>query len=146
MAWTYAQINVALAGLSGTETALATALNAQTHAVDVDISGNDCRSILLRTGEWGGLVMLANTAPTATIPAQLVGAAIVARDTLASDLAIQIHNPAVADGVGQMLGALVQASIISAASQAAMLALGTVTQPVWQPALTAGDIQTAKAQ
>ena len=147
MAHTYADIQAALAGVpAGDETSQAAALNAQTAAVQVDISGNDCRSILLRTGEWGALVMLANSAPSATLPAQMVGAAIVARDTLASDLAIQIHNPAVAAGVAQMLGALVQAGVISAASQSAMLALGTVTQPVWQPALTAGDIQTAKAQ
>lgn len=146
MAWTYAQVKAACAGMAGTETEIAAALNAQTKQADVNISGNDCRSILLRTGEWGALVMLANTAPSATIPAQLVGAAIVARDTLASDLAIEIHNSAVAAGVAQMLGALVSAGVISATSQAAMLALGTVTQPVWVPALTAGDVQTAKAQ
>jgi hypothetical protein len=132
--------------MTGTETEIAAALNAQTHEVAVDISGRDCKSLLLQTGEWGALCILADPTMTPNLRADVRAAAIVARDTLLQDLAIQIHVPAVAAGVAQMLGALVQAGVISAASQAAMLALGTVTQPVWNPPLTAGDIQTAKAQ
>jgi hypothetical protein len=58
---------------------------------------------------------------------------------------VEMSDAGIAAAVTSMLGALVSAEIMSGAQQAAILAMSSATVPKW-PGLTAGDIQTARAQ
>ncbi|MDB5849796.1 MAG: hypothetical protein JWP29_3548 [Rhodoferax sp.] len=126
----------------------AAALNAQTRAVTIDIASRDAREVLLVSGEWGGVVILSNSAPSTSLPAQIVGAAIVLRDTLTLTETLHTSDDAVVAKVGTLLGALGSqgAGVLSDTTISTLLGMRNVTRPVWQPAVTAGDIQTARAQ
>jgi hypothetical protein len=123
----------------------AAALNAQTITVQGDVATSDARSAILPTGEYGALVLLADTRDFTTTPRQLVVAAITAIATFDSNRVVKADDAAAWNGVQSMLGAFVSAGVVSAASRDAILAMRTQTVPKW-PMLDAGIIQTARGQ
>lgn len=148
MNWTYADLKLALDALGDvSDSAAVDALAAQTEVITpVDVDTADARQVLLESGEWGGLIMLAASTPSATLPAAVIGAAIVARDTLMLTRTMRTSDDTVWTKIQTLLGALGTqgAGIISDATIATLSALRSKVVNKWVPAPNAGDIQTAR--
>jgi hypothetical protein len=84
------------------------------------ISTKDAQEILLATGEWGGIVLAAESAET---PAALRGLCVNVRDTIRQSLVIRMDDPVIHARTAAALDALVQASLLSAETKAALIAL-----------------------
>ena len=153
MGWTIAQIRTAYAALSPAPSSLAAAvaaLNAQTQTVTVDVP---VQSIAGYLGSQNKLVSFLEWASSP--PAGASATAVTAAKALALALqnagafpVFQMANPIVAARMESDLAALVNpgtgiAAPIAAADQTTILALASQTVPIWQPALTIADLQTA---
>lgn len=145
MTWTYSDLKTALPD-GADDAAAAATLNAQTVTAKIDLATRDAREVLLVSGEWGGVVILSNSTPSASVPAQLVGAAIVLRDTLTLTEKLHTSDDAVVAKIGALLGALGAqgAGVLSDATIATLLGMRDVVLPAWVPAVTVGDVQTAR--
>lgn len=125
-------------------TALA-ALVAQTVQVTVDVPISAVEGYMLTRG-----IIAAADAWAAANPADktgVLGAIRSLEGLLASPRLTQVTmtDPATAGAVQQMLGGMTHAGIMTEAQMAEILAMATATVPKW-PGVTAGDIQTARAQ
>jgi hypothetical protein len=158
MPWTYAQIKAADAALSPAIpdiAASAAALNAQTttltqpsNAVSVaSIHGN---LLLASTGDWLKVEALAAEAYSSGYPMSptandnAINAAKLAT-TLASSKVDGI-DPADWSAFLAQLQVLVTNGAVAQQTQNQIVALAVTTIPAWSPPLTAGDVQTARAQ
>jgi hypothetical protein len=156
MAWSLADLKAADAALSppqGDPAEAATVLTAQTKAVAVDVTVQSIAGYLGMTGKLTGFMAWA-----AAPPAGASGTAIAAATALAFAFqhpqllpVFEMTNPSIAAAMTTWLDALVSpgggiAAPIDAADQTAILSLASATVPVWQPAPSAGDVQTARAQ
>lgn len=156
-AWTIAQLRVADAAIGSPAdiSAAAFALNAQTGSrFEQDISWSGIRNILMNNFDWGNLIYCATAGSgtalpggaTQTVPIQI--AAMGIRESclyggqFASSVTVNWNKFLAA---AKLLTPLPVGGI-STASMTAITALRTPTAPVWSPAVTAGDIQTARAQ
>ncbi|HTJ88882.1 MAG TPA: hypothetical protein VL356_01700 [Acidocella sp.] len=155
MAWTYATVKAADAALSPAVAdpgAAAAALNAQTTTQAVPVSIATLHGILMlaSTSDWDRITVRSAAAYSSGWPANpaTTDAAIAAAKLAVSLAGSKVDSVSVADWPGFLapLQVLQTAGDVSAASYTAIAALGSVTAATWQPALTAGDIQTARAQ
>ncbi len=150
MTWTLAQVKSAYQALSPTPasiTAAAEALNAQTTTATVDVPVQSVAAYLGVSGKLASLVAWASAPPSGAS-----SAAVVAAQSLVFALmhpqtfpVFAMTVPAINSAMQGWLSDLVAAGVLASADQAAILALSTPTGPVWQPAVTAGDVQTALA-
>lgn len=146
MALDYAALAHADAALGPVDPAeAAAALNAQAVAEVRDVPCRDARAVLLATGEYGALVLLSRRTPGPDAPAALVAAAITAVATLDTSEAIRAGDEGAWRAIQAMLGAFVDAGALSAASRDALLAMRTVSRPVWPVVLTGHDVATARS-
>lgn len=153
--WTPAKLKAAYAALSPTPASLSAAaetLNAQTVPVTVDVPVQSVAGYLATVGKLGALVAWASSPPTGA-SAAAVAAAVELAFALQHPQTVPVFmmtDSTVAAGVEAWLAALVTPASgmtgpIDSADQTAILALASQTVPAWQPAVTAGDVQTALA-
>lgn len=128
------------------ESDAATALNAQTVNVFVDIPTSDARAILLLNGDWFKIKQLSKAALTGTAKDQLIAAADICVDTLTLTTTLHVSDDATWIIVLQLLSGLEMAGALSASAVAAWTQMRNKTIPQWNQTITAGDIQTARAQ
>ncbi len=148
--WTYAALKTAYQAITPAPaelTAACATLNAQTVDVAADLATTDVDRVLVPTGEMYAVTQLAAKATSGASPPTAEDQAIVAAWNVVRMLTqwqtIQTSNATLAGQVKAALSGLVAAGVVSSASVAALEALMTQTVPVWQPALTVGDLQTA---
>lgn len=127
-------------GLSDAD--IAAALNEQTVAGVRDVPTADARGLLLGTGEWGALVLLARST---TAPQEAVAAAITAEDTLRLTETLEVTKPAYWQAVQVLTSALVTAGVLSSGTRDALLAMRDVSVPIWPVVLTEHDVAAARA-
>lgn len=144
MVWTFAALATADDGNKDL-TAAAAKLNAQTAAQTVDVPISAVAGYMLTRGIIAAADAYASNASPAP---QVVGVIRALEGMMASPhlTVVEMSDPTVNGIVVQMLGALTAAGIMTAEQQTEVLAMGTASVPVWQPAVTAGDIQTSRAQ
>jgi len=153
--WTPAQLKAAYQALSpapASYEAAAATLNAQTTTVTVSVPIMDVAAYLGLVGKLGAIEAFAKTPPSGA-SAQAVAAAQGLWEMIQSPASFppfDMPNPTVAASVEAMLAALVSPGTgitgpIDSTDQATILGLATQTVPAWQPAVTAGDVQTALA-
>lgn len=147
MAWTYAALKAAdvAAGANPNLTAAMAAINAQTHVVAVDVSTSSLYGLMLLDGAWIGMQawLAANQTDTATMPYVKIIQALLSSPSVQN---IDMSDPVKSAAITGMLQAMVNGGAITPTQQSGMLALASKTVPVWQPAVTEGDIQTARTQ
>ena len=155
MTWTPVQLKAAYLALSPTPASLeaaAATLNAQTTTVTVPVPIASVAAYLGLVGKLGAIETFA-TSPPSGASAQSVAAAQGLWEMIQSPAAFppfDMPNPTVAAEVEAMLAALVSPGTgvtapIDSTDQATILGLASQTVSVWQPAVTAGDVQTALA-
>ena len=153
MAWTPAELKVAYQALSPTPAsyeAAAATLNAQTTTVTVSVPIMDVAAYLGLAGRLGALESFAKSPPSGA-SAESIVAAQELWEMISSPDAFPPFNMAeatVASAIEAMLTALASPGTgitgpIDSTDQATILGLATQTVPAWQPAVTAGDVQTA---
>ena len=151
--WTPAQLKAAYQALSPTPAsyeAAAATLNAQTTTVTVSVPIADVAAYLGLAGKLGALEAFAKSPPSGA-SAESIAAAQGLWEMISSPAAFPPFNMAdatIASEVEAMITALVSPGTgitgpIDSTDQATILGLATKTVPVWQPAVTAGDVQTA---
>ena len=153
--WTPAQVKAAYTALSPAPATLAAAaatLNAQTVTTTVDVPVQAVSGYLEAVGKLAAIEAFATSPPSGASAAAITAAQelMFALKDPQSVPIFQMTNSTIASAVTSWLAALVSPGTgvtapIDATDQAAILALSTPTVPVWQPAVTAGDIQTALA-
>jgi len=89
-------------------------------SVKKDVSTEDAKEILLGNGDWAAVVLTANNN---SAPDQIKGACIVLRDTILHTVVVRTTVPDILLQTQTVLAALVSASVITQASQNALLAL-----------------------
>lgn len=153
MAWTYADVKTAIAALNpmpADNAGIADALNAQTHSINRDISVSAVQKVLVPTGELFAVNQIAAKPLSGTNPPTQEDQVTVAAWALSRMLdrweVIETSQDAVWTDSLRSLNGLMAANVLTSASVNAISALRTVAAPVWDPPLTVGDIQTAKAQ
>jgi hypothetical protein len=153
MAWTYKQLQTAVAVLSpapGTPDVAAAAINAQTTTAAQDIAVAAIEAIIVPTGELYAITQAAAKVPSGQAPPtaedQVIAAAWSFTQMLGRWTTIQASNPALWSACQTVMAGLQAAGLLSASSVAAIAALQTASVPTWQPVVNAGDIQTAQAQ
>jgi hypothetical protein len=136
----------AYAGLSDAE--IAAALNAEIDAVR-NVATSDARALLLATGEWGAITLLARQEPSESVPAEAIAAAITAIDTLKLTEVLETTKTPYWQAVQAMVAGLQAAGVLSEATGTALLGLReTTTTRAAQLGLgqvSPGDIQTARS-
>ena len=153
--WTPAQLKAAYQALSPTPAsyeAAAATLNAQTTTVTVSVPIADVAAYLGLAGKLGALEAFAKSPPSGA-SAESIAAAQGLWEMISSPAAFPPFNmtdATVASAINAMLTALVSPGTgitgpIDSTDQATILGLATQTVSVWQPAVTAGDLQTALA-
>lgn len=152
MMWTYAQVKAADVKLAISDlTAATAALNAQIMtATNQTFTWLQAKTVAQTsiTGDWSRIVARSRQTPTIP-PVTGTDVAILAAINATEMSDTQVIDPTIAAGwsaVQSGLSALQTIGDLSSASVSAINALTTVTSPVWSPALTAGDVQTARAQ
>ncbi len=155
--WTFATLKAADAALTGAPLALpaaASALNAQSAASQpADLAWAALRDVLMNNFDWGSLVQACN-APPGTLPgggtqtAAIQAAAVALRDCCLWGGTCAAATAAVWTKLTAAANQLTPAAVgaISQASVNAIVALRTPSVAAWSPAVTAGDIQTARGQ
>jgi hypothetical protein len=143
--WTYADLKAADPG-GDDLAAIGAALNAETVTLTVDVPITAVSGYMLPRGITAAaeIWLVAHETDTGD-----VAKAVRSLLGLLTDPRLQVvamTDPTIAAAVAGMLSGMVAASIITAQQQAEILALASATVPKWQPAITAGDIQTARAQ
>lgn len=117
-------------------------LNKQTQIVTAAVSTNEMRNILWPPLEYAEIVLLSQERDFTTTTRDTVKLAITARSILDSN---SIYD---ADDVAeweQIKADLQDLGVVSTASIDSIGALRQATVPVWEPPVTYGDIQTARA-
>ena len=153
--WTPAQLKAAYQALSpapASYEAAAATLNAQTTTVTVSVPIADVAAYLGLAGKLGALEAFAKSPPSGA-SAESIAAAQGLWEMISSPAAFPPFNmtdATVASAINAMLTALVSPGTgitgpIDSTDQATILGLASQTVPVWQPAVTAGDVQTALA-
>jgi hypothetical protein len=142
--WTLAELKAADPG--GDITSAAAALNAQTVAQTIDVPISTVEGYMLVNG-----IIAAADAWAMAHPDDTTGVLAVIRSLeglLASPhlTVVEMSDTTIAAAVTTMLATLVAASIMTSEQRDAVLAMASASVPKWQPAITAGDIQTARAQ
>lgn len=127
------------------DAAVAYALNAMTVTRPVEVPTSQVLSILLKTGDWGPLVLLSRAAPSEETPAALVAAAIVAVTACERTTAFGTDREEDAQVVQAMLGSFVAAGVMQSTTRDRLVALMTRDFPVWDPPVTAGDVFMARS-
>lgn len=89
----------------------------------IDVPTHDVRGVLLTTGEWAKLRILAERTAVTEENAQIIGIAITAYETLTRTETIQTSQQDRRTAVEQMLAALVAAQVVSQATADALLAM-----------------------
>ena len=147
--WTYAELKAARAALSPvplSDDAAAITLNAQTYvSAPQDVPTRSVLAFLLTTGEWGGIEAAAQPGSGVAQVIKIVSINLVRTCTTQVISEFHTSDAGVRNTVIGALGALQKASLLSAASNAALAAMITPSLPVWQPPVTAADVTTAKA-
>ena len=145
--WTFNELKAADVAIGIEDlAAAAVALNAQSVARVRDIPTAEARAVLLLSGEWFRIKQLAKLDLNGTARDRVVAAADVCVDTLTLTTMLHTADEATWTAMQPLIGGLQQAGVLSAGSVAAWEAMRTPTVPVWSPPVTAGDIQTARAQ
>ena len=158
MAWTFAALKAADAALVGAPLSLAAAvvqLNLQTVVnVPLDVPWPAIRDVLMSNWDWGTLVQASNAPVGATLP----GGAVQTLPIQTAATAIReccIYGGQFTSSnlvfwnrlvVAANLLTPVAVGAISSASANAVVALRMPVILAWMPLVTAGDIQTARAQ
>ena len=150
--WTYAQLKAAYiaAGSPAVAAAVAT-LNAQTVAMtNVIVLWADMKSILRMapTYDWDKIVMrsrMPSVVPPVSAQDFAVMAAINALESESTDR-FDPTNAQVWAAVQSGINALAAVGDVAPATVTILASLTSKTSPVWEPPVTAGDIQTAGAQ
>ena len=151
--WTPAQLKAAYQALSpapASYEAAAATLNAQTTTVTVPVPIADVAAYLGLVGKLGAIETFAKSPPSGA-SAQAVAAAQGLWEMISSPAAFppfDMPNATVGASVEAMITALVSPGTgitgpIDSTDQATILGLAAQSVPVWQPAVTAGDVQTA---
>jgi hypothetical protein len=124
---------------------IAVALNAETVVVRSKVATWQAKTLLLQTGEWGGIVLLSRKTPPDGDAQQqtVVAAAITAIAALEQTSVFDLDDPDIYSQVALMLGAFVSAGVLSAGTRDKLLALADVVTPVWQPPVTAEMVSAA---
>ena len=151
--WTPAQVKAAYDALSpvpATLTDAIGALNAQTTTVAVDVPVQNVAAYLGLQGKLAAFIGWATTPPTGASAASVTAAQVLAfaLQHPATCPVFAMSNPTVVSLMTSWLSALVAPGTgltgpITSTDQTAILALGTATVPVWQPALDGGAMQMA---
>ncbi|MDE2468985.1 MAG: hypothetical protein KGL35_09655 [Bradyrhizobium sp.] len=144
MPWTDAQLAAAFNALSpvpSTLDAAAKLLNAQTATVTVDVPLDAVEGYLLVNGisvaaaDW----LAANAATNVPVANAIRSLqALIASPRLQS---VAMTDAATNMAVTNMTGAMVSVGVMTAAQQAALLAMAKASVPAWQPALQIADLQ-----
>lgn len=136
-------------------TVAAAGLNAQNTALSAqNVAWSDMRDVLMNNFDWGALVACAQTAVGATLPGGATQTAAIQQAAIAiRECCLYGHTFAasVTASWNKLVAAaslLTPAAVggVSSASSTAIVALRTPSVPTWQPAVTAGDVQTARTQ
>ena len=151
--WTPAQVKAAYDALSPVPANLTDALatlNAQTTTVAVDVPVQSVAAYLGLNGKLAGFIGWANAPPTGASAASVTAAQELAfaLQHPATCPIFAMSNPMVVSLMTAWLTALVSPGTgitgpITSTDQTAILALGSATVPVWQPALDGGAMQLA---
>ncbi len=151
MAWTYAALKSAIASLSLMpvgNAAIAAAINAENDSpTTVDIQSSAVEAIVVPTGEFYAIYQASLKAPSGASPPtaadQVIAGAWNFYRMLNQWTTVSTSQAPVLAGVKAALGGLEAAGLISTNSVAAIEALWVSTPPLWVPAVTVGDVQTA---
>ena len=151
--WTPAQVKAAYDALSPVPANLTDAigaLNAQTTTVAVDVPVQSVAAYLGLQGKLWAFINWATTPPTGASAASVTAAQELAfaLQHPATCPVFAMSNPTVVSLMTSWLAALVSPGTgitgpITSTDQTAILALGSATVPVWQPALDGGAMQLA---
>ena len=151
--WTFSEVKTAYAALSPTPASLTDAiatLNAQTTQIAVDVPVQSVAAYLGLQGKLAAFVSWA-----ATPPAGASALSVTAAQELAFVLQHPVAFPPFAmsqDAMVSLMTSWLEALVapgtgitgpITSTDQAAILALGSATVPVWQPPLDGGAMQLA---
>lgn len=135
--------------------AAAATLNAQTAtlaqpATAVSVATIHGILLLAATGDWLKVDAMSGQAYSSGYPASPTANDLgINAAKLAITLAgskVDVVDPSDWAGFLAQLQALVTAGAVAQATYNQIAALGVMTAPIWQPPVTAGDVQTARAQ
>ena len=151
--WTFSEVKTAYAALSPTPASLTDAiatLNAQTTQIAVDVPVQSVAAYLGLQGKLAAFIAWAATPPTGASAASVKAAQELAfaLQHPATFPIFAMSSPTVVSLMTTWLTALVAPGTaitgpITSTDQTAILALGSATVPVWQPALDGGAMQLA---
>lgn len=145
MAWTYQELKDADAALGIEDPGeAADALNAQTESVNLNVANADIYRILSTDMEYSQIVLLSEVRDYTETPQATVELAIWALDFMSRD-GVTIAEGKNATAWDKVVGYFDALPPVSDTSMDMIRALRTDTVPVWQPPVTHGDIQTARA-
>jgi hypothetical protein len=145
----YAALKDAVDALGATNdpVAVAAALNAQTgDPVAVDIPTKEARQVVLLTGEWYKIKQLSKQPLTGSVKDLSIVAADVCIDTLTLTDTIHAADAENWAAIQRMMGALVQAGVVSQASADAWAAMRMHTPPKWDRIITDQDVIAVKGK
>jgi hypothetical protein len=128
--------------------AAAAELSRHGQTVTVDVTSRDAREILLGTGQYGLLHIVADTELTSDATAQQKQLRVLAIEAVAVlDKAevIAFANPTKAVQIRTAFTMLVQAGIVSQTSADAIVALSQQWRPDFPGGVTVGDLQTVRS-
>lgn len=136
---------VAIARGQESAAALADSLNAERISRPVSVPSRAAFSILLKTGDWGRLKLFSRRLPTADDAENaLIAAAITAVDAIEHTDALGTEEAEDAAVITAMMTAFVQAGLMQATTVERLSAMMTKAFPVWEPAVTVEDVETAR--
>lgn len=153
MTWTNDELKVAIGGLSPMppdDNAIANVLNVQTVArTGQPFPWGKVKGVARRsaTGDWARIVARARQMPVLP-PATALDVAILAAINATEGVDSDIIDPAHAEAWGAFQGgvaALRASGDLSVATASAIAALASQTGLLWEPPVTAADVQTAKS-
>jgi hypothetical protein len=146
--WTYADLKAALAPHEAlSDAAAAAVLAAETVAVQGALERNSAILRFIRANIWGRIQVRASRPwnATASINAETAAARQVIDAVTLFDT-FDLSDPTLYAALARDLDALVALGDVTAGQRAAILAVRDGVAPRWQPAPTAGDVQTARRQ
>ena len=153
MSWTYSQLKAAIGQLSPTPpdvSSIAAAINAQMQQTAQNLQVSDIEKILVPTGELYAITQTAAKTPSGSSPPtaadQVIAAAWAFSRMLDRWVTIETSTSTIWTACSSVMSDLETAGLLSAASVTAIGALQLPNAPVWEPAVTVGDVQTAEAQ
>lgn len=125
---------------------IADILNAETVQVRSKVSTWQAKSVLLKTGEWGGIVLLSRRNPPDgdAQQQQLVAAAITAIAAMEQTSELDMDEAVTYAAVSGMLNGFVMAGVLSAATRDKLVGMANLILPKWEPPLTADIISAAQ--